>query len=134
MKSLILTWLLGLTLCAADFSRPDLTLNNDQILDGTWQCLTYARNGNVQPDKDVWTFKGEKFDCNGSAWHVKRRPEVDSQAIDLVIGTGPSYLPAIWKVENDTLFICYMTSSPKRPPRFVAADGAVLRTFKRLRP
>lgn len=134
MKWLLAGPVMVLILSGADFTRPDLTLLEDQQLDGTWLCVTYASGGTVQADKDVWTFRGEKFNCNGSAWLVKRRPEVNARAIDLVIGNGPSYLPAIWKVEDGKLLICYMPGSTPRPTRFAPAGGSVLRTFKRLKP
>lgn len=130
MKTSILASLLALSLCGADSAQPDLTIVQNQSLDGTWRCLTY----NGRPDNDVWGFAGEKFDCNGSAWTVKRRPDEGAQAIDLIYGGGNSYLPAIWKVEDDRLLIVYMLSGKERPKQFQISNGQVLRTFKRLKP
>lgn len=122
-----------LALCGAGSPRPDLSLVRNEGLDGIWQCYSYGINGQVKPDTDIWIFAGDKmFICIGNdaktPWPVKRRPEINAQAIDL------SSLQAIWRVEDDKLVICYNLGGGGRPTLFLGNHGSVLRTFRRISP
>jgi RNA polymerase sigma factor (sigma-70 family) len=119
-------------------------------LDGTWNWTQVETSGKVHEADGTWAFEGGKVTETvkgrvGGVWAFRADAGASPREIDLIPGEGPAagkLLRGIYKVETDTLTVCYV--SPKasdpdkrnRPTEFDSAkrDDVVVLTLVRRKP
>jgi uncharacterized protein (TIGR03067 family) len=108
---------------------------------GQWVCTARTYNGEASDlDPCAWEFAaGGKLirrikDREPAEWRFTADPAKSPPRIDWTDGEDP--VAAIYKVDGDTLTLCYCHTAADRPTRFDSPKGAhlVLLTFKRAKP
>jgi uncharacterized protein (TIGR03067 family) len=112
-----------------------------QPLLGHWACTARIYNGRPSDlDPCEWEFatRGKLVKRLGGYEPDQRRYAVDPTTtpghLDLI--TEEETVEAIFRVEGDTLTICYCNTSNDRPNRFESPAGTnlILMTFRRAKP
>jgi uncharacterized protein (TIGR03067 family) len=121
-------------------------VNDLAALQGTWQIVGCEFGGRTIPKEQwavlSWTFRQERLTLNTKSPSVTEyRVELDlaqrpaRMVMQLNRPGGPTaVLPAIYRVQGDTLQVCLAGNGP-RPERFEAKPGGkgTLYTFQRVR-
>lgn len=116
-------------------------------LQGKWQRHLCSSNGAPlgRPPRGWEVFEGDRMSCVchdgvvsvvNVTWAVALRPSKAPRAIDFRSGRGVD-IPGIYKLEGDTLTICYSNNvRPRRvrPADFTPRKGVAILVYKRVKP
>ena len=111
-------------------------------LDGAWTGDTLVTMQGTRADDYAkslqWVFDGEKFKLLVGVRTSEGKCTIDEKAtpkaIDIYASTGDGpqvEVGGIYKVDGDTLTVCYFTRKGNRPTEFKGGDEKVLLTLKK---
>jgi RNA polymerase sigma factor (sigma-70 family) len=142
-----------------DYSDPDKVLSTGEIelevkpksdLDGTWKATSFEQDGRALPEEKVKeieaTFGGDGYRFTSGlrvagalTGKFTSDPESKPKSFNLFPKEGvfkAETFKGIYKVEGDTLTVCFVWPTKERPKEFVSPpnSSAVLAVFKRQKP
>lgn len=147
MRHVLLFFAAGM-LIAADGPKQDKGKAAREV-QGTWEGVTAEQAGKKGRLGAVWEVKEEKIiETNAKGmgeWKYRISPAKTPKEIDLTPNVGPAAgktLKGIYKIEKDTLTICYVSGTveypekKERPREFDTkkTDDVVILTFQRKAP
>ncbi|MCE9552328.1 MAG: TIGR03067 domain-containing protein [Planctomycetes bacterium] len=111
-------------------------------LDGAWDGHTLVTMQGTQADdfaKTIrWVIEGEKFTLVSGERTTEGKITIDEKAtpksIDVYAskGTGPQVeVGGIYKLDGETLTVCYYTRKGSRPKEYQGGDEKILLTLKK---
>ena len=110
-------------------------------LDGKWTAMSMTQRGKKVTDEIqvlVFEFKGDQltlsFPGKSKGGSFKTDPSKSPKQFEMQLEGEPGAAPGIYKIEKDTLTLCFSGGpNPERPKQFEAPDGSrnVLLVLKR---
>ena len=142
----ILTAIVVSALCGVGRADDKPAAKQVKPLDGTWQLVEGELGGNKFPPAVAKAIKltitGDKYMVTAESKDegtVKYFPDTSPKAIEVTGTSGPNKgktFPAIYKVDADTLTVCYDLSGKARPTEFKSKPDTqlFLAKYKRVKP
>lgn len=113
--------------------REEPTLISQPELEGTWQLLTYTRNGSTMKFTGyTWNFSKGKFEVkhHGQLSGAISPYNVDTSTTPARIGWSSCH--GIYAIDGDTMKMCFASTTDQRPASFQPAKDQWLYTLQRL--
>jgi uncharacterized protein (TIGR03067 family) len=128
----------------------DLAVRAKSDLEGTWKATSFEQDGRAWPEEKVKeievTFSGDGYRftsglrvAGADSGTFSSDPEAKPKSFDLMPKEGVfknEVFKGIYKVDEDTLTLCFVWPTKERPGEFVSPrnSSAVLAVFKRQKP
>ena len=130
-----------LALVAATVRSEDDPKKAAESLQGEWKVVSFNKGGEELPkeelEKTKFVFAGEKvtvtFNNRDEAATFTVDPKAKPLAIDITPGKKEKLVKGIYKLEKDTLTICFGPDGADRPTEFKATKKASLIVMERVK-
>lgn len=137
-------FLLVVALCAAGAKDEPKKAAAPEALKGEWKVVSYNHTGlelKPDPDKSRATFADGKFtlklSINGEEKEAVSTFTADEKADPKALDVSPPdrkfVAKAIWKVEKDTLTICFAVGGSDRPANFNPAKNTSVLVLEKVK-
>ena len=145
MKRITATGLLLVVACAAGArEEPKKAAPVPEVLKGEWKITSYEHTGaklDIDPAKSRATFADGKFTLRLSLGGEEKdvvstftaNEKADPKTLDVSPPDRKFVARAIWKVEKDTLTICFAVGGDERPKDFKPAKGTSVLVLEKVK-
>jgi uncharacterized protein (TIGR03067 family) len=144
MNRLTAVGLLFVVACAASAREEPKKATPPEALKGEWKINSYEHTGaklEIDPVKSRAAFEGDKFTLRLSIGGEEKTAvstftadeKADPKALDVSPPDRKFVAKAIWKIEKDTLTICFAVGGDERPKDFKPSKETSVLVLERVK-